>query len=369
MDGFEEYLQSLSDKSKKHYTRWKNEIEAEIENVVQENRNYPHIVMEFFKKLHDDDNFKANTLWSIYSVVKLYLKMVYAFDVEIQCPQLVKTIHNWSKEEEIKQSPTFSKEDFDEIMKIKENALVGKYGLLTLKIIMILGTCGLMRCSEMLNLEFSDIVEEQKYTRIFIKRVKNRGQSKGDSFLIEDSALRAILHEFIAIFERGNTNKGRFLKKINLKGNGTRSHIGRNKVSEIVKQIARLLQKADWRNYTTHALRRSGATILSEDGVDPLMLAKAGGWTSVTTAQGYIAESNNTKLQIAKRFAQTEITLSQSSPKAAKISSSSSPHNKNYSISNPNRSTPMEVNFNVHIDNIAGDHNIIHINLPDGKME
>ena len=54
----------------------------------------------------------------------------------------------------------------------------------------------------------------------------------------------------------------------------------------------------DWKKYTGHTYRRSGASILAEAGVEDLTLKRAGRWKSSAVAESYIGESDTEKKRI-----------------------------------------------------------------------
>ena len=45
------------------------------------------------------------------------------------------------------------------------------------------------------------------------------------------------------------------------------------------------------KSLTTHTFRRSGATVLANNGASLIQLKRAGRWTSSTVAEGYIEQS------------------------------------------------------------------------------
>jgi integrase len=52
--------------------------------------------------------------------------------------------------------------------------------------------------------------------------------------------------------------------------------------------------------YTGHSFRRSAATMVLDAGGDILTLKRAGGWKSSGIAEGYVDDSINKKIEIAK---------------------------------------------------------------------
>ena len=98
--------------------------------------------------------------------------------------------------------------------------------------------------------------------------------------------------------------KGRFFRKL-LRGKDggkpkpSMSPLGINTIAKISKDIAVYLKLSNPGSYTSHAYRRTAATLLAESGCSLNMLKIVGGWRSSTAAEGYIGESMRTKKGIA----------------------------------------------------------------------
>jgi hypothetical protein len=65
--------------------------------------------------------------------------------------------------------------------------------------------------------------------------------------------------------------------------------------------VATFLGLPNVEQYTGHSLRRSSATILANTGGNVTDLKWLGGWRSSTVAEGYVEESVENKIQIAKK--------------------------------------------------------------------
>ena len=75
--------------------------------------------------------------------------------------------------------------------------------------------------------------------------------------------------------------------------------IGIHKFESIPREIASYLDLEKVEEYTTHAFRRTSATVLADAGADNLALKRHGGWKSDAVVQGYIEESVEKKTAIA----------------------------------------------------------------------
>lgn len=66
------------------------------------------------------------------------------------------------------------------------------------------------------------------------------------------------------------------------------------------KEIARFLGFPNPENYTSHSIRRTGVTILAENGFTTEALWQYGGWKNASTAQIYIENTESNKERIAE---------------------------------------------------------------------
>lgn len=78
--------------------------------------------------------------------------------------------------------------------------------------------------------------------------------------------------------------------------------VGIHKIASVPKMVATFLGLPNVEQYTGHSLRRSSATILANTGGNVTDLKRLGGWRSSTVAEGYVEESVENKIKIAKRM-------------------------------------------------------------------
>jgi hypothetical protein len=76
--------------------------------------------------------------------------------------------------------------------------------------------------------------------------------------------------------------------------------------------IATFLKLENSKMYTGHAFRRSAATLLSDCGADLRTLKRFGGWKSDTVVEGYVEDSLQNKIGIAKKILGNESSSSTS---------------------------------------------------------
>lgn len=144
-----------------------------------------------------------------------------------------------------------------------------------------------------------------------------------------------------------NYQNGKCLKQV----------IGINKFGRMGKEIATYLKLPNPEKYTGHALRRSSATLVANAGASMTTLKRHGGWKSASVAEGYIANSERNKMEIAKKIA-TQISADNYCVTSSPTTISSSVVDSNITTSNISLSTD---NLNgIHISNCNVTINIVN---------
>ena len=82
----------------------------------------------------------------------------------------------------------------------------------------------------------------------------------------------------------------------------TAQAIGINTIGDIPRKIAQFLNLAEPKKYTGHCFRRSSASWLADAGADISVLKRHGGWRSNTVAEGYVENSLQNKVKIARQI-------------------------------------------------------------------
>ena len=85
-------------------------------------------------------------------------------------------------------------------------------------------------------------------------------------------------------------------------GKCTVQRVGINSFYRIPRVIAEYLKLENPEQYTGHSLRRSSATILADQGADMTTLKRFGGWSSDKVATGYVEDSLEQKIKIARKI-------------------------------------------------------------------
>jgi integrase len=95
-------------------------------------------------------------------------------------------------------------------------------------------------------------------------------------------------------------------------GKRTVQPVGINSFGKMPELIATFLKLENSKMYTGHAFRRSAATLLSDCGADVRTLKRFGGWKSDTVVEGYVEDSLQNKIGIAKKILGNESSSSTS---------------------------------------------------------
>jgi len=109
-----------------------------------------------------------------------------------------------------------------------------------------------------------------------------------------------MIKTYISIYPDEFKN-GRFLKLIR-KGAVVNINMGLNSIQNSPKSLAKFLGKNDFQKYTSHCMRRSGASILAENNISVNLLKDAGDWKTDKVCQNYIDGSVSIKRKISDFF-------------------------------------------------------------------
>jgi hypothetical protein len=150
-----------------------------------------------------------------------------------------------------------------------------------------------------------------------VERKKVRGRKVKQKFFITDKLCRekfllyySLLQEWFEI-NKNLQDGDRLFRKILMKKAGGqimdkmfvgKQVVGVNTIAEVGKDIAKWLQRDDYTNFTAHCFRRSGSTLMANSLISKPLLQVAGNWKSDKAAEKYIAESEETKTEIANKI-------------------------------------------------------------------
>lgn len=160
---------------------------------------------------------------------------------------------------------------------------------------MILAISGACRSIELVNMTVDDI---ERQGDIILVKLRGTKTKVDRSFVVKK--------EFVNIVEKyqklrpDGIQTNRFFINYQ-KGKCLRQVIGKNKMSNIPKEIATYLNLPNPNLYTGHCLRRTSATLLADSGANLTIIKRHGGWKSSKVAEGYIEESVENKTKISHR--------------------------------------------------------------------
>lgn len=84
------------------------------------------------------------------------------------------------------------------------------------------------------------------------------------------------------------------------KGKCSIQPVGIHTFGSLGMKIAEFLHLPNPKNYTGHSIRRTSATLFADNGGNITNLKRHGGWKSTNVAEGYIDNSLENKIKIAK---------------------------------------------------------------------
>jgi hypothetical protein len=289
------WLNSLSPKSKAVYEkRLREYFFLKTERRID---GFEDAVQAYINELHDI-GYKSGVIWSAYSIVCSWVKMVHHIDIMGYCKQNKRLLAQWAKLETKKKSAVFTEEDIKNYITNApddDTHLPKKFAL-------AVGCGGCTRKVELLEIQRPACIKIGNLYKLTIQRHKtNLGIVPQDIFITHPMFVE-VMDKYLALHDAAPHHTCQRLFKKLLKGKICNQPMGSNTIGAIPQAIATYLGKTNAKEYTGHCYRRTGATILANSGVSLLELKQAGGWRSSTVAEGYINESDVSKRKIADAF-------------------------------------------------------------------
>jgi hypothetical protein len=186
-----------------------------------------------------------------------------------------------------------------------------------MKVVLIIGIFGFLRLNEIDHFQYEDIKLNDDIYISSVLRAKRKGPKKNSEFVISGSNYCDVMTIYLNLFSE-KSKGGKLIKSIS-KGMVIAQNMGRNTIGKIPSLIAQYLSLENPGEYTSHAIRRSAATLLAESGASIETLKRAGGWLSSSVAEGYVADSLKTKASIA-----SGISCSSDEPASKRMKTASS---------------------------------------------
>lgn len=238
---------------------------------------------------------KPSTLWAKFSMIKSCLLIQDNVDCE-KFPKTMAFLKRKSTGYKPKKSKTLSR---DQVVQFILEAPDQTF--LLSKVILIFGIFGACRRDDLAQLTVKDIEDNDKFLLVHLRDGKTH---KSRSFTIIDDGVPfkpCDLYRKYAALRPRNVETDRFFIGYR-NGKCISQNVGIHKIGGVPKEIAKYLKLENPEGYTGHALRRTSASILVENGGDLLMLKRHGGWKSSNVAEGYIEDSVRGKIAVSQKL-------------------------------------------------------------------
>lgn len=283
--------QRLPEKSKDDYIAAFNQFMAwHAMKKVPQDYVTMNVVMAYFMDLAEV--YAPSTLASRLSMLKATIPLRIKNLGALNWEPLEKWVYTKRDKWNAKKSAVFTREQVEVFLRLPDEEILAK------KMIFAFGVFGGLRKSELVNLKPGDVSLVDGKLEVKVTDAKT-----GDRwFMLTPSPDPAL--DVVAMYERytklrpSGAPDRLFLRFTNKRC--TRQPIGKNMIASIPAFIAKLLSLPTPEMYTGHAMRRTGATILVDDGADFLTLKRFGAWRSDKVAQGYVANSKAQKNHVSE---------------------------------------------------------------------
>ncbi|KAJ8685454.1 hypothetical protein QAD02_021247 [Eretmocerus hayati] len=282
-----------------HFSKW-----------LHDNRSPPiteNILMLYFEEL--SHTYSPPTLWSKWSMIKTLLNL--RSNIKMGDFQNLKQfLKNFNKSFKAKQAAVFRWEDIEKFLRDAENFIYS-----AMKVVLIFGICGAMRCDEMVKLLTTDVrdmaspveMNEQNQNQFqFYVSINDTKTFNPRSFVI-GSIFYSTVKAYIDLRPTNWDNSRLFI--FYSKGKCSRQNMGKNRPGDMAKNIAAYLGLKNQGDFTGHSFRRTAATLLSNSGANFVAVKALGGWVSDSVAQGYIENSEHNRGEIFEGIVSANKTL------------------------------------------------------------
>jgi len=204
-------------KSKYVYEKWINEFKEWI--LVNGKKEDINGVLEYIMYL--SETYAVSTLWHVYAILNKYMKVFKSVNLN-ECIILKDYLKELERTHNPKKSAVFSRHDIDNFLLLDDND-----DTILLKAILIIGVYGLLRKTELTELQFCDIKKTETHYVINIKQSKTDQAQKGFKFFIEGDDMSYIT-KYMDCFS-ADKKSGRFFRKMSNK-KGTNRGLGKNTI-------------------------------------------------------------------------------------------------------------------------------------------
>lgn len=279
------------------------------------------ILMTYF-----DTQVSPASVWSIYSRLKPTIRLHHKVAIEIMS-DLQDLLKRKSAEHKPVQAPTFTAEHIATFLKDFPDDGCG----FVKKIAILFGLAGGLRVDELTNMKRSDVIVcDDGYLRVNIEDSKTGARH----FFVHphpEDHLNAVkmYKQYLMLVPEGAEDRI-WLRMQD--GKVQNRPLGKNTMAGVTKEMAEFLQLPHPEMYTSHSLRRTGATLLAEQGISTEALRQYGGWKNATTAQVYIDTTVTNKKRLAASVLEPSNPAKKPSP--APTATATAPPAANYATPN-----------------------------------
>ena len=173
-------------------------------------------------------------------------------------------------------------------------------------VICILGFCGFMRISELLELKIKDLSFYEEYMTIFLKESKTDQLREGNIIYISKTFTKNcpvnLTKHYISL--AGLKSNDYLIAKLirvkrGYKMDGS-EHLSYSRTREIFLQFTEPVSSG--LSLGLHSLRSGGASAAAENNVSDRLISKHGRWSSERARDGYIADSTQNRLKVSRQL-------------------------------------------------------------------
>lgn len=284
---------TIPGESKEQYLKEYNKfLNWKTKNQVKEITE--DVMLAYFNGLSKE--YAPSTLSTICSKLK---SCIYAYDKVLidKFESLHRFLKRTNRGYNTKKAAVFTKED---IQNFVIQAPDDKY--LVMKVMLILGVVGVLRKTDLYSLELRQIEDKGTHILVALMESKTKKPKKFPIVYQKDHPYNpvAVIQKYLGLRKEVTNNKF-FLLQIR-HGKVTKQRIGINTVANNCQEVAKYLKIENYKLYTSHSMRRSGATGMAEGGVSFLDLKNYGNWASDSAAQGYVDQSIAKKMDTAQKL-------------------------------------------------------------------
>jgi len=227
----------------KAYINWmKEHVACETEDTY----------IAYFSYLIDEKKYKSSTIWNVYAILNFRLKFKNSTLKNFQRLQVM--LKNYSKGFLYKKADTFTQEDVKEILSVKTDSP----NFLN-SVLFAVGYFG----SQLLLINFENVTSNDSEILFKVPKIKTSVEEK--TFVISNEKGIKLNNSYINLVP-SKIRKGRFFKVIR-SGTPINSPIGINSIHKSTKCLAKMLNKENSERFTSHSMRRSGASHLAENNI------------------------------------------------------------------------------------------------------